>query len=192
MVRFLVLYKQPTDVEAFDRHYRDIHVPLAKSLPELRSYTISRNTAVVRGADPYYLVAELDWDDMDALKRCFASPAGQQAAMDVDELAKICPVIDSLVYEVETLLQRPILTRQKIKFTHFERAVALPDAARQDRRGGPQRHTVAGPRWPGLVPTSGGSPRANSSSTSLSTSSGTRPPAVQSAQRMPMKLPMPV
>ncbi len=38
----------------------------------------------------------------------------------------------------------------------------------------------------------GTSPRASSSSTSLSTSSGTRPPAVHSAQRMPTKLPMPV
>jgi isopentenyl-diphosphate delta-isomerase len=38
----------------------------------------------------------------------------------------------------------------------------------------------------------GGRPRASSSSTSSSTSSGTRPPAVHSAQRMPTKLPMPV
>jgi hypothetical protein len=38
----------------------------------------------------------------------------------------------------------------------------------------------------------GASPRPSSSSTSSSTSSGTWPPAVHSAQRMPMKLPMPV
>jgi isopentenyl-diphosphate Delta-isomerase len=45
--------------------------------------------------------------------------------------------------------------------------------------------------WPvrGIV---GASPRRNSSSTSSSTSSGTWPPTVHSAQRMPMKLPMPV
>jgi isopentenyl-diphosphate Delta-isomerase len=38
----------------------------------------------------------------------------------------------------------------------------------------------------------GASPRPSNSSTSSSTSSGTRPPAVHSAHRMPMKLPMPV
>ena len=38
----------------------------------------------------------------------------------------------------------------------------------------------------------GGRPRRSTSSTSSRTSSGTRPPAVQSAQRMPMKLPIPV
>jgi uncharacterized protein (TIGR02118 family) len=29
MVRFLVLYPQPADVGAFQRHYYDVHVPLA-------------------------------------------------------------------------------------------------------------------------------------------------------------------
>jgi Protein-L-isoaspartate(D-aspartate) O-methyltransferase (PCMT) len=47
---------------------------------------------------------------------------------------------------------------------------------------------------PGLTPRAGragGRPRASTARTSPSTSSGTCPPAVQSAQRMPMKLPMP-
>jgi uncharacterized protein (TIGR02118 family) len=103
MIRFLVLYKQPTDAEAFDRHYSEVHVPLAKSLPELRSYTISRKATVVRGEDPYYLIAELDWDDMSAIQRAFGSPIGRECGQDVDELAKVCPDISSLIYEVETL-----------------------------------------------------------------------------------------
>jgi isopentenyl-diphosphate delta-isomerase len=44
----------------------------------------------------------------------------------------------------------------------------------------------------GLGSVFGASPRPSSSSTSSSTSSGTRPPAVHSAHRMPTKLPMPV
>lgn len=59
MVRFLVLYKQPHDPAAFDRHYREIHIPLAKKLPGLRRYTISRDPGAVRGGEPYYLIAEL-------------------------------------------------------------------------------------------------------------------------------------
>ena len=49
MVRFLVLYDTPADPEAFDRHYRDVHIPLAKQLPGLRRYTVSRNHGAVRG-----------------------------------------------------------------------------------------------------------------------------------------------
>ena len=34
--RFLALYETPTDPKAFDRHYRQIHNPLLRQLPELR------------------------------------------------------------------------------------------------------------------------------------------------------------
>ena len=87
MVRFLVLYDPPADPEAFDRHYREIHIPLAKKLPGLRRYTVSRNVSGIRGGGPCYMVAELDWDDMDALKRAFQSPAGQATAADVPKFA---------------------------------------------------------------------------------------------------------
>lgn len=101
MVRFLVLYQRPTDVAAFDRHYDEVHVPLVKKLPGLRSYTLSRNPSAVRGPDPFYLVAELDWDDTASLQRDFASPLGQEAARDADALAKLCPGIHSMVFELE-------------------------------------------------------------------------------------------
>jgi DNA-binding response OmpR family regulator len=53
--------------------------------------------------------------------------------------------------------------------------------------GSPQSSAVGPP-----PPSCGVSPRASTRSTSSSTSSPTRPPVVQSAQRIPMKLPMPV
>jgi len=102
MVRFLVLYDTPADPEAFERHYREIHIPLVKQLPGLRRYTISRNHRGVRGdASSYYMIAELDWDDMDALGAAFASEIGQAAAADVPKFAPTG--VRSLVYEVEEL-----------------------------------------------------------------------------------------
>jgi uncharacterized protein (TIGR02118 family) len=100
MVRFIALYDQPEHAEAFDRHYRDVHIPLAKKLPGLRRYTISRNARPSRGADAYYLVAELDWDDMDALERDFRSPEGQATADDVGKLAPEGKV-RTMIYELE-------------------------------------------------------------------------------------------
>ena len=35
-VRFLALYETPADPEAFDRHYREVHIPLGRRLPGLR------------------------------------------------------------------------------------------------------------------------------------------------------------
>lgn len=70
MVRFIVLWKTtPTDVSAFERHYREVHTPLAWKLAGLRRYTLSRNASVVRGQDPHHRIAELDWDDMASLRR---------------------------------------------------------------------------------------------------------------------------
>ncbi|MGH3153499.1 MAG: EthD family reductase [Streptosporangiaceae bacterium] len=99
MVRFLVLYDTPADPEAFDRYYRDVHIPLAKQLPGLRRYTISRNHGPVRGEQSYYLVAELDWDDPEAMRQAFASEIGKATAADVPKFAP--SGVRSLTFEVE-------------------------------------------------------------------------------------------
>lgn len=88
--RFIVLWEAPSDPETFDRHYREIHIPLGRRLPGLRSYTVSPTTAV-RG-EPYYLVAELEWETMDELRAAFGSPEGQAVAADVANLQRLASV----------------------------------------------------------------------------------------------------
>jgi hypothetical protein len=48
------------------------------------------------------LVAELDWDDMDALRVAFCSPEGQATARDVAELAPDGRV-RSMIFEVDNV-----------------------------------------------------------------------------------------
>jgi uncharacterized protein (TIGR02118 family) len=79
--RFVVLYDTPSDVEAFERHYDDVHIPLAKQYPGLRSYTRSHNPAAVIG-EPCYLAVMLDWDDMAALEAALGSETGRRTAED--------------------------------------------------------------------------------------------------------------
>jgi uncharacterized protein (TIGR02118 family) len=81
MARFVVMYDTPSDIEAFERHYREIHVPLAKQLPGLRRYTVSHDATPVIG-EPYYLVAMLDWDDMESLGAALGSEASNRTAED--------------------------------------------------------------------------------------------------------------
>ena len=103
MVRFLVLYRQPTDIEAFERHYLEVHVPLARQLPGLRRYAVSRTPARVRGDEDYYLVAELDWDDRESLQRDFASEQGRATAADMANLEALSPGVQSMVLELVDL-----------------------------------------------------------------------------------------
>jgi uncharacterized protein (TIGR02118 family) len=49
MARFVVMSDTPSDVDAFERHYNDVHIPLAKQYPGLRRYTRSHEPAAVIG-----------------------------------------------------------------------------------------------------------------------------------------------
>lgn len=85
IARLVVMYDTPSDMEAFERHYRDVHIPLAKQLPGLRRYTVSHDMGPVIG-EPYYLMVMLDWDDMAELQAAFGSEIGRRTAEDVANL----------------------------------------------------------------------------------------------------------
>ena len=101
--RFIVLWDTPADPAEFDRHYRDVHIPLVRKLPGLQRYTLSRNAASARGGDPYYRVAELDFEDLASLRRAFQSAEGHATAADVDHLAAGARV-RSMTCELEDVL----------------------------------------------------------------------------------------
>src|SRR5216683_4200538 len=88
MARLVVMYGTPKDPGAFDRHYFEIHVPIAKQIPGLRKYEVSRGPiATPAGPARFYLIATLHFDDMKAVQNAFASPQGQAAASDVAKFA---------------------------------------------------------------------------------------------------------
>jgi uncharacterized protein (TIGR02118 family) len=81
MARFVVMYDMPSDIEAFERDSREVHIPPAKQLPGLRRYTGQpRCDAGDRRA--LHLVAMLDWDDMESQGAVLDSEAGNKTAED--------------------------------------------------------------------------------------------------------------
>lgn len=83
MAQMVVIYRTPKDVEAFDRHYFDIHVPLAKKIPGLRLYEVSEGPiAMPVGGPNVHRIGTLHFDDLAAIKRAFASEEGQAAGAD--------------------------------------------------------------------------------------------------------------
>jgi len=88
MARMVVIYRTPKDPAAFDAHYLEVHVPLAKQLPGLRKYEVSRWPIVTPAGDPEpYLIGTLYFDDLAAIRRAFATPEGQACAADRRVLA---------------------------------------------------------------------------------------------------------
>ena len=87
MVKLVVLYKKPADVEAFEKHYREIHAPLAKKMPGLRRLEVSHFTGSPGGEPRFYMMAELFFDNKEALKAGLGSDEGKAAAKDVMSFA---------------------------------------------------------------------------------------------------------
>jgi len=83
MARMVVVYPKPMDVEAFDRHYFGVHVPLAKAMPGLRKYEVNDGPIVSpAGASDVHRIGTLHFDDMGSLEKAFASAEGRAAAAD--------------------------------------------------------------------------------------------------------------
>jgi uncharacterized protein (TIGR02118 family) len=79
----VVIYQTPKNVEAFDRHYFEIHVPLAKKIPGLRKYEVSDGPiATPGGTSNVHLIGTLHFDDPAAIENAFASVEGQAAGAD--------------------------------------------------------------------------------------------------------------
>lgn len=83
MARMVVIYRTPKDVEAFDRHYFNTHIPLAKAIPGVRKYEVSVGPiAVPVGAPDVHLIGTLHFDDFAAIRKAVASPEGRAAGAD--------------------------------------------------------------------------------------------------------------
>jgi uncharacterized protein (TIGR02118 family) len=89
MVRLLVLYGHPQDPAAFDRYYREIHIPLAKRMQGLKKWTIGKVIGAPDGSpSPYYYMADLYADSRQALETILATPEGKAAVEDVPKFAR--------------------------------------------------------------------------------------------------------
>jgi uncharacterized protein (TIGR02118 family) len=88
MAQVVVTYKTPKDAAAFDKHYAETHIPLAKKMPGLRRYEISEGkVATPAGPAGVHLVAILTFDNMAAVQAAFGSAEGKATAADVPKFA---------------------------------------------------------------------------------------------------------
>ena len=88
MAQLVVMYKTPKDAAAFEKHYFEKHIPVAKRIPGLRKYEVSQGpVATPAGPSGYHLVALLHFDSLAAIQGGFGSAEGQAAVADVQKFA---------------------------------------------------------------------------------------------------------
>jgi uncharacterized protein (TIGR02118 family) len=88
MARLLAMYKTPKDAKAFNDYYFSTHVPLAKAIPGLRKYEVSKGQiATPTGPSDFHLIAILHFDDAAAIQKALTSPHGMATAADLQNFA---------------------------------------------------------------------------------------------------------
>jgi uncharacterized protein (TIGR02118 family) len=73
VVKLTVLYGPPTDPDAFDTYYFDIHVPLADRIPGLLRNEVTKLASIDGSPAPFHLLAELYFDNAEALATAMRS-----------------------------------------------------------------------------------------------------------------------
>ena len=88
MAMIIAMYKTPKDAAAFDSYYFGPHLALAKTVPGLTGYEVTRGPIMaMAGPQPYYLIAVLKFDSMTAVQTALASSQGQAVAADLANFA---------------------------------------------------------------------------------------------------------
>ena len=87
MVKLVALYRKPADVAAFEKHYREIHTPLATKIPGLKKLEVSHFTGAPGGEAKFYMMAELYFDTKEAMLVALSSPEGKASGKDVMSFA---------------------------------------------------------------------------------------------------------
>ena len=86
--KLVVLYGTPDDPDAFDAHYRAVHVPLVEKIPGVQRWSMAKFVGAADDGDvPYHLIVELHFADPDALQAAFATDEGKAAAADYGQIA---------------------------------------------------------------------------------------------------------
>jgi uncharacterized protein (TIGR02118 family) len=76
--KLIVAYPQPKDVEAFEKIYREEHVPMAiANLGDKTKIVATKVLKSPEGKPHFYRVAEVYFPSMEALQRCAESEGGK-------------------------------------------------------------------------------------------------------------------
>jgi uncharacterized protein (TIGR02118 family) len=88
MIRLMVMYGHPKDPAAFDRYYKEVHLPIAKKIKGFTRWTVGKVSGTPdEKPSPYYYFADLFAESRQAMERILASPEGQAAVKDVPNFA---------------------------------------------------------------------------------------------------------
>ncbi|MGG3469766.1 EthD family reductase [Neobacillus pocheonensis] len=88
MAKIIVFYEQPKDKEGFEKYYFDVHIPLGRKIPHIKSESIQRVIQTQNSNLNFYLITELEFESLDTLNQALSSPEAKAAEADGIHLFK--------------------------------------------------------------------------------------------------------
>lgn len=84
MIKLTVLYLPPDDVDAFLKHYREVHLPLVRAVPGVARIVAQRVRSSPGAKEPrYFLVAEMHFADQASFDAAMRSDENKRAGRDL-------------------------------------------------------------------------------------------------------------
>jgi len=89
MFKLIILLKKKPNLsdEEFTKYWLETHAPLAKKMPGLRRYVVNVVRRPPSREPDCNGVVELWFDDVDSMKKAFASPEGRATQKDTETFA---------------------------------------------------------------------------------------------------------
>jgi uncharacterized protein (TIGR02118 family) len=88
MVKLIAMYKTPSDIGEFEKHYFEVHMPMIEKMPGLLKTEVSKISGMPGQESKYHIMAEMYFENMDKLNESMASPEGRAAGKDLMGFAK--------------------------------------------------------------------------------------------------------
>lgn len=86
MAKMIIIYEQPKDIEGFEKHYFDVHVPLGRKMPYIKKESIHRIIHSQNTNLKLYLMIELEYESVDTLHQSLASDEARTCEEDLVNL----------------------------------------------------------------------------------------------------------
>ena len=87
MYKLIAIYNVPKDIDAFEKHYREVHTPLTKKIPGLEKFLLNRVLGSPQGKPTQYVIAEMIFKDLETMDKAMASPEARQSGKDAYQMA---------------------------------------------------------------------------------------------------------
>lgn len=96
MSKLVVMYPKPADPAHFDKHFRDVHMPLVQKMPGLKSFSFGPAKGLDGADGAFFWMFIGTFDSHDAIMAALGSPEGAEAVADIPNYSSAAPTILAL------------------------------------------------------------------------------------------------